>query len=354
MSASRDSLALSLVDATSAVLVESDYDSDVEFSDSSDESSSDLLPSDAEDELDEALAGFVAESGDSDGEIRHDGDEDEDDDGDGVSDHDDGEPSKGSGPPPAPATFYRGTARGTTRARARGRASSSRGRARGIGRGGNVHTRGRGRGRGGGRGRDQASGVAHGSSAHAPKSWTHHDTAPSNIPAFSPSRPAGLHLPNDFLPENELSFFKLFFTASVISSLVDFTNTYAAMNIVRKPYYAMRNGSWMDVTADEIYNFIAVLIYFGLVRVSKYESYWSSTALYNGLWGRQFFSRRRFKSLLAFFHCSEPLESPQPDKLHKVRFLLDHVQKQCMCLWQPRQFISIDERMIKFKGRHSM
>ena len=96
MSASRDSLALSLVDATSAVLEESDYDSDVEFSDSSDESSSDLLPSDAEDELDEALAGFVAESGDSDGEIRHDGDEDEDDDGDGVSDHDDGEPSKGS------------------------------------------------------------------------------------------------------------------------------------------------------------------------------------------------------------------------------------------------------------------
>ena len=125
MSASRDSLALSLVDGTSVVLVESDYDLNVEFSDSSDESLSDLLPPDAVDELDDTLAGFVAGSGHRDGEIRHDGDEDEDDDGDSVSDHDDGKPSEGSVTTPAPATFYRGIARWTTRAWAHGRASTS-------------------------------------------------------------------------------------------------------------------------------------------------------------------------------------------------------------------------------------
>ena len=70
--------------------------------------------------------------------------------------------------------------------------------------------------------------------------------------------------------------------------------------------------------------------------------------------GTAVFLTTEVQVFVAFFHCSEPLESPQPDKLHKVRFLLDHVQTQCNCLWQPRQFISIDERMIKFKGHHSM
>ena len=64
-------------------------------------------------------------------------------------------------------------------------------------------------------------------------------------------------------------------------------------------------------------------------------------------------SSRRFELLLKFFHISSPPDQPSPDKLQKIRPLLDTVVKNFKAAYVPPQNLSIDESMISFKGRLS-
>ena len=112
---------------------------------------------------------------------------------------------------------------------------------------------------------------------------------------------------------------------------------------------------WVDITEDEMYKFIAVLIYMGFVRLPNTNCYWSVSSLYHGNWARRFISSRdRFKSILAFLHVVSPNAEDPDDKLRKVRFLVDYVKGRCRQLYQPGCRISVDERMVKSKGRFPM
>ena len=90
----------------------------------------------------------------------------------------------------------------------------------------------------------------------------------------------------------------------------------------------------------------------GIVHLSDMKRYWSTATVYNGLWARRFIpSRKRFQSLLAFLHVTHPDHENPSDKLRKVRFLYDHLRRTCRAFYQPHRQLSIDERMVKSKGR---
>ena len=96
-----------------------------------------------------------------------------------------------------------------------------------------------------------------------------------------------------------MSFLILFFTVVLINNIVTHTNSYAYEHIETHQSYAKSDGSWQEATADEIRRLIAILIYFGLVRVSDaVDNYLSARSLYLGLWGKCFLSRIRFKRSL--------------------------------------------------------
>ena len=106
-----------------------------------------------------------------------------------------------------------------------------------------------------------------------------------------------------------LKFFQLFFTMGMVNSIVTHTNSYAQEHIFQGShgYYAQPDGSWQDVTADEIKPLIALLIYFGLVKVvGDVDKYWSVKSLYHGLWAPAIISRTRFKALMALLHVVDP------------------------------------------------
>ena len=233
--------------------------------------------------------------------------------------------------------------RGGAGALGRGRGRGTAGHGRGRGRGGAQ-----GRGIGRGRGRGGAGGLANFSE------WDNVDDNGNNAAFdFIPDRAPGLHLPEHFNAEAEVDFFKLFFSDEVITSLTQFTNAYAWNHIVDHPSHALSDGSWEDCTNDEMQALIALLIYFGLVRVQDVKKYWSNQSLYNGLWARGILSRRRFMAIRAFFQCSPPDGDPE-DRLRKVRFIYDHVRNKSREYWQPNWHVCIDERMVRFKGRNVM
>jgi len=56
------------------------------------------------------------------------------------------------------------------------------------------------------------------------------------------------------------------------------SNSYAHEHIMEGcvQTYILPDGSWQDVTPDEIKKLIALLIYCGLVKVGSVEKYWST------------------------------------------------------------------------------
>ena len=176
------------------------------------------------------------------------------------------------------------------------------------------------------------------------------------LPAFTPTRPPGIHFGRLLLRNTmtkAVEFFHLFFTSEMIYNICAHTNSYAVECISDGTHrtYAQPDGSWKDTTPDEINRLIALLIYFGLVKVSNSERYWSIKSLYNGLWAKGIMSRNRFLGLMAFLHVVDPATETPGGKLHKVQSFIDDFKSKCLSLYQPRQQVAIDERMVKSRHR---
>ena len=234
------------------------------------------------------------------------------------------------------ADSVRGIAPGGAQRGARGqdrRGARQRGRGRGAGRAvwrGRRAARGRGanrtHGRGGVRGRGHAP-CTQTADPVVTNSWDDTDDgAPAYLGNFHPSREPVIQIPDGFLPTGPLDFFKLFFPVAVVQSIAKFTNVYADQHILNYPDFGDKYGAWAETSADEIYLFMALMIFRGIVHLSDMKRYWSTATVYNGLWARRFIpSRKRFQSLLVFLHVTHPDHENPADKLRKVRFLYDHL-----------------------------
>ena len=72
-----------------------------------------------------------------------------------------------------------------------------------------------------------------------------------------------------------VDFFSLFFTVDMINTICNHTNSYATEHITEGDFRscAQPDGSWLDVTPDEIKRLIAMLIYFRLVKIGNVDRY---------------------------------------------------------------------------------
>ena len=129
-----------------------------------------------------------------------------------------------------------------------------------------------------------------------------------------------------------------------------FTNEYAQQHGPNKPYFFK---NWQEVTPEELYTFFGLLMYMSIIQAPNIELYWSVLQLFHGLWARAFMSRFRYKQIQCFIKFSNPATERREDKLTKVRFVHDFLRAKCMKYWQPNEQISIDERMVRNKGRYS-
>ena len=177
------------------------------------------------------------------------------------------------------------------------------------------------------------------------------------LPGFNPLRLPGIHFSGPLLRNSmtrAVDFFSLFFSVDMINTICNHTNSYAYEHIMEGSFqtYAQADGSWQEVTPDEIKRLIALLIYFGLVKVGNVDRYWSVKTLYHGLWARAILpSRTRYRALMAMLHVVDPATETPGDKLHKVESFIDYFKSRCLSLYQPRQQLAIDERMVKSRHR---
>ncbi|KAJ8349353.1 hypothetical protein SKAU_G00244830 [Synaphobranchus kaupii] len=146
----------------------------------------------------------------------------------------------------------------------------------------------------------------------------------------------------------EIDFFMLFFTQAIVADICGFTNRQGWELVLNCASYAGVEGVWNEVTPDEFYRFMGLLIYMGFHVLPDMHRYWGTKSL-QGSWARSFMSRDRFKALLAALHVVDPATEDNQDRLKKLRYLMDHLKQKCQELFQPNQNLAIDERMVKSK-----
>ena len=99
---------------------------------------------------------------------------------------------------------------------------------------------------------------------------------------------------------------------------------------------------------------LALIIYFGLVKVNHFHGYWSTKSLYHGLWTQNVLTHDRFKVIMAMLHIADFSKESKEDKLKKVQHFIDHMCQRCRELYQPSANVAIHERMVKLKHRSGM
>ena len=171
---------------------------------------------------------------------------------------------------------------------------------------------------------------------------------------------SGPNLPQGFdTKSTPIGYFHLFFTEELIRNITKDTNNYAEYCIQgkRRDNHDYKDRLWQqDITFEEMRAYLGLLILFGVSPRPQYKDYWS-TDIYIGNQGvKEVMSLKRFEKISQYFHVSdrssEPArDSPQYDKLFKIRPVMLCVEKNCKTLYSPNEHQAIDEGMIGYKGR---
>ena len=103
---------------------------------------------------------------------------------------------------------------------------------------------------------------------------------------------------------------------------------------------------------------ISVRVYMSILELPQIAMYWSTDALFGNLNIRRVMKRDRFDKIYQYLHLNDntrnlPRGQPNHDKLFLVRPVLDAVLDMCLRNYNPHQNTSIDEAMVKFRGRLS-
>lgn len=226
--------------------------------------------------------------------------------------------------------------------RGRGRITrQSRGRERGR-ENGSERGRGRRRERVRGRGRQSRSVFSSGISER----WHTSDEAdiPPPVTVFRPARTPGPQL-TPMGSHSALELFQLYLSSSVCQMIIQNYNAYAAKNqdTARKP--------WQDMSVKDLYSYLSVVIYMGLVKVPALTDYWNGSRLYRLGFPASVISGRKFHAISSAPHLSDPKKdaenmekkgTPAYDRLGKLKPVYQQIRDACKTFFHPHQNIAVD------------
>ena len=154
---------------------------------------------------------------------------------------------------------------------------------------------------------------------------------------------------------NPIDCYRHFITDEIIDLMVRETNRYAEQYLqTHEISRRSKFRQWKSTNNQEMWKFFGIIIEMGLVQMPKLKYYWSSSELYRLDIIRNSMSRERFELLLKFWHfTNNNNKNSDPDRLFKVRPLLDLLKERFTSVYMPDSVVSIDESMVPWRGRLS-
>lgn len=155
---------------------------------------------------------------------------------------------------------------------------------------------------------------------------------------------------------NPIDVFNQFFSQDIIDLIVKQTNIYGEQMISGKD----SANNWQEVTENTIRSFLGLLIMMGLHRLPRVRDYWSRNKIFYTEVVANVMSRNKFFRILSALHLSDSAKqnllrkNSKEFKLFKVFDFISLLRKNFQTNFRLGTNISIDESMIKFKGRSSL
>lgn len=142
----------------------------------------------------------------------------------------------------------------------------------------------------------------------------------------------------------------MFFTEQLFELIWEQTNIYGQQKF---------GTNWIPLDMNEIKSWIELNIFMGYHKLPSYKLYWSSNLNFNVLIVCQTMSRNLFTKILNNIHLVDNKKasvrtSTEYSRTYKVDKFLDILQKNFKKNYSSGEHVSIDESMIKSKGRSSM
>ncbi len=118
----------------------------------------------------------------------------------------------------------------------------------------------------------------------------------------------------------------------------------------------------MPLKVKELYSYIALDIYMGLLSTKTIADYWAGKAIYNTPFPKSVMSRSRFQAISWNLHLCNLEEdrenakkkgTPDYDRLFKIKPLSTDIIAACKTYFHPNRELAADERMVASKARIS-
>ena len=213
-------------------------------------------------------------------------------------------------------------------------------------------TSGRGRGRGRSRGRGCGSrGRRQGNQRSAQGGWS--EGSHVQVQPFSMNV-----RPTFPLEEEPVAIFSALFTPLLLDHIVGETNRYATLCLTSTHKGEDPPPTW-ETDANDISAYLGFAILMGINRVPDLYDYWSTIELYHYFPVASRIPRKRFHELSRFIHFADNAtissqSKPGYDRLAKVRPVIETLRASFLSSYNPHRENSIDEAMVKFKGRSTL
>lgn len=148
--------------------------------------------------------------------------------------------------------------------------------------------------------------------------------------------------------------FTLIFTEELLTDLANETNRYLKQYIESGNYVSERLKRWEDVTANELYTFIGVLLLLGINKRDSLYDHWSNNELLSSI-VKKYIPMNKFKLLWRFLHLhnnnsNENKKESSSSSLHKIKSFITYLEFQWNKLYFPSQNLTIDGSIIPFRG----
>lgn len=143
--------------------------------------------------------------------------------------------------------------------------------------------------------------------------------------------------------------FPAFFSDDLLAKLVEESNLYAQQTDINKP---------LNLTTYELRQYIGIIIYMSLVRLSNTRYYWAPDVGIDIIVNCM--TVNRFEKIRQFLHFNDnskhlSRDHPNHDRLHKLRPLITHLNTRTKNSILPLEAqLSIDEQLCSTKVRHYM
>ncbi|XP_034404934.1 piggyBac transposable element-derived protein 4 [Cyclopterus lumpus] len=203
--------------------------------------------------------------------------------------------------------------------------------------------------RSGGRGRSKQAG-----SSTPEEGWNDIDvpdvTPPQ--PTFRPNRALGPQL-NPTATYTALQLFQRFFATSILQQIVRNTNEFGAAR------HTTPSNPWIAMTLEDMFSFMSLVVYFGLVKCSAFTDYWRGGKLYSMPFPKKVMTGKKFLRISRTLHLSsvaadaaneQKRGTPAFDRLASIKPLYEEIREACRRHFHPGQDISIGERMVASKA----